>query len=229
MAGASAFAGIAVATQAHAAPQPVNGATVVVEPLKGKVLVKNTRSGKTHQLRGVEKLRLKGSVVDTRRGRVKLTAKGRAVDGLQIARIWGSRFRATQSRNSSLVRLRLVHDLSYQGCSRPGSSRLGGVWGGGGKSDSGGEAEVLWVDARGEFGTSGSAGRFETGFATSDSAEWFTRDRCYSTRYQVQRGEVELDHPESSVSIPTLGAGEGATVTSYPCFPSNRPRCFIRG
>jgi len=207
-----ALTGIAATSQAQATPKPVNGETVVVKRLKGKVLVKHSRNGKTHQLRGAETLKLKSLILDTRRGQVKLTAMGRKGDGLQTARIWGSRFNATQYRNRTVVRLGLIHDIDYSKCDTWGPQ---------------GVAETLWVDARGRFGTSGSAG----GYASSDSAKWFTRDRCYTTRYQVQRGEVKVEDSTSYVEDPLLKRGDGYTAFSEPCRPTVR-RCSqapIRG
>jgi CSLREA domain-containing protein len=156
---------------------PVQGKTVRVAPVAGRVLVRVGKRGKFHLLADGETIPV-GSSVDATRGRVRLTSAD-AAGNLQSADFYGGRFRVTQKPGEVLTTLTLEGNLS--GCRRrvPSRSRASASRSRGGRH--------LWGNGKGRFQTSGN-----NGSATVRGTIWYTADRCSGTFFKVKRGVVAV-------------------------------------
>ncbi len=81
----------------HGIPAPVLGETVVVAPGQGKVLVRRPGARRFRKL-GSAALLPSGTIVDARRGRIRLTTALDEAGKFQTGRFWGSRFQIRQGR-----------------------------------------------------------------------------------------------------------------------------------
>ena len=159
---------------APGAPVPVEGKLFNAAPVTGTVLVRVPGGRAFARLSELESIP-SGSVVDARRGRVRLfTTDGRG--GVQSSDFYGGMFRVTQ-RLGGLVELALAGG-SFKDCSPPKAARRAAA--AVGKS-----VRRLWGSGKGRFRTKG---RFAA--ATVRGTTWLTDDRCDGTLVRVTEGAV---------------------------------------
>jgi hypothetical protein len=152
---------------------PVAGKNVNVEPVSGTVKIKRPRGKRFVTLTAGAKIPV-GSTVDTRRGRVAITAaqgKGKTAtmdffDGL---------FKLTQAKRSKITTLALTERLS---CPKSGKASIA-------KKKK--KKRRLWGDGKGRFRTKGKHSA-----ATVVGTRYLVEDRCTSTLTRVKRGRVKV-------------------------------------
>lgn len=153
---------------------PRFASTVDAGTVSGKVLVRLPRAKRFVTLDG-RQIPV-GSIVDSRRGRVRLTTSNGS-GGFQTGEFYEGIFRLTQPRNGrGMVELALVGSL--RAC-RPARRSVAAA-----KPKS---ARRLWGAASGKFRT---RGRFAT--ATVRGTTWLTNDRCDGTQVRVTEGSVTV-------------------------------------
>jgi sugar lactone lactonase YvrE len=182
---------------------PVLGRAVNVQVLKGEVLVSvppgSARSGtrsRASQVKGRRFVSLKearqipvGSLLDTRRGTVRLTSATNTRGGIQSGDFTSGIFQVLQSRSRrsrGLTELRLKGS-SFGRCAsgRAGSAARAVADAAARRRLSRRTVRRLRSNARGRFRT---RGRYSA--ATVRGTEWTTADRCDGTLTTVKRGEV---------------------------------------
>jgi hypothetical protein len=155
-------------------PAPVAGKSVNVEPVSGKVRIKRPGSSRFVTLTAEAQIPV-GSSIDTRNGRISITAaqgKGRTA----TADFFDGLFKLTQNKGSKpITTLTLTERLS---CPRKGSASAAA------KKK---KKRRLWGDGKGRFRTKG-----EYSSATVRGTRWLTQDRCGSTLTRVVRGRVTV-------------------------------------
>jgi FG-GAP-like repeat len=155
-------------------PPPVAGKSVNVEPVSGKVRIKRPGSERYVTLTAEAQIPV-GSSIDTRRGRVAITAaqgRGRTAS----ADFFDGLFKLTQTKGSKPVTtLALTERLS---CPRKASATAAA------KKK---KKRRLWGDGSGKFRTKGKHSA-----ATVVGTKWLVEDRCKSTLTRVVRGRVSV-------------------------------------
>ena len=168
-------------------PAPVLGETVVVAPGQGKVLVRPPGTRRFRALIGAATLP-SGTVVDARRGRIRLTTALDEAGKFQTGRFWGSRFQIRQGYNAAGMTSLTLRGGDFGRCparagtlatassvarENPTTRRV---------------VRSLWARDRG--------GRFRTygnnSVATARGTAWVTRDRCDGTVTRVREGAVAV-------------------------------------
>ena len=154
-------------------PPPVAGKTVNVEPVSGTVRIKRPGSKRFVTLTAEAQIPV-GSSIDTRRGRIAITAAqggGRTAS----ADFFDGLFKLTQTKGSKPVTtLALTERLS---CPRKAASAAA-------KKK---KKRRLWGDGSGRFRTKGKHSA-----ATVVGTKWLVEDRCRSTLTRVVRGTVRV-------------------------------------
>jgi FG-GAP-like repeat len=155
-------------------PTPVAGKTVNVAPVSGKVLVKRPGTNRYVTLTAGAQIPV-GSSIDTRDGRVKVTA-AQAKGKTASADFFDGLFKLTQTKGSKPVTtLALTEKLTCPG----------------GKSASAAakkkKSRKLWGDGSGSFRTRG-----QYSAATIRGTKWLVQDSCTSTLTRVSRGAVTV-------------------------------------
>src|SRR4051794_630144 len=154
---------------------PLAGKSVNVEPVSGTVKIK--RPGRKRYVKLTAEAHVPvGSSIDTRHGRITITAaqgKGKTAsmdfyDGL---------FKLTQTKGKRpIATLKLIEKLSCKGSAKSASAA---------KKKK--KKRRLWGDGKGKFRTKG---QFSS--ATVRGTKWLVEDRCTSTLTRVKRGRVEV-------------------------------------
>jgi Bacterial Ig-like domain len=157
-------------------PVPVQGRSVVVSVVSGKVRIKG-RNGKFRTLGDDEAIPL-GSTVDATKGRVHLTS---AAGGgkTQGGDFYQGAFVITQTRGAKpITQLALFGKISCATKKKKGK-----------KATTSAKKKVrrLWGDGKGRFRTKGKHGA-----ATVRGTKWLTEDRCNGTFVRVKRGKVAV-------------------------------------
>ena len=178
-------------------PPPVRGVTVNVAPVKGKVLVSLPRSAtraaqRVPGLKGRRFVPLTGarqipvrSLLDTRKGTVRLTSARDLRGTLQSGDFSAGVFQVLQSRRSSargLTELRLK-GASFRSCGRSTRGKRASI----SRRRSRRSVRRLRSNATGRFRT---RGRYSS--ATVRGTVWTTTDRCDGTLTAVRRGRVAV-------------------------------------
>jgi hypothetical protein len=155
---------------------PVNGESVSVAVVKGKVATKCRGETRFTTVRAEDLIDV-GCQVDARAGTVKLTsAKGRA--GSQSANFDSGIFRVSQQSGRDETVLSLTEPLK---CRSSRSLRAGSI-------SAGRSVRRLWGRGKGKFKTKGSKGS-----ATVRGTEWLVEDRCDGTTlFRVKSGVVAV-------------------------------------
>jgi hypothetical protein len=161
------------ASIAVAAPASKPSATVVVSPLSGKLSIKQPGAAGFAALTGTKNVPL-GTIVDARKGRVRLTSAADGSGATQSAKFNGGIFRVGQSKLAAgklLTKLTLTEKLvcSSDTKPRPRTRHLSG-------------------DGKGNFRT---VGKYAT--ATITGTVWDMKDTCTTTTTVVARGTVTVD------------------------------------
>ena len=153
-------------------PTPEFRETVVVEPVRGTVLVCPQRPTRCAPLRAGQTIPM-GSTVDTRKGRVELTSLSSDGGPPQTAQFYDGIFRVTQS--GAYTELTLTEPLA------PCSNRARA------SQSKKPKARKLWGDGKGKFRTKG---RYAA--ATVRGTRWLTQDSCAGTLIRVTQGVVSV-------------------------------------
>jgi hypothetical protein len=152
---------------------PVAGKNVNVKPVSGTVKIKRRGSKRFVTLTAEAKIPV-GSTIDTRSGRIAITAaqgKGRTAS----ADFYAGLFKLTQTKGSKPVAtLALTERLS---CPRGKASAAAKK----------AKKRRLWGDGKGRFRTKGKHSA-----ATVVGTKWLVEDRCKSTLTRVVRGRVSV-------------------------------------
>jgi hypothetical protein len=148
---------------------PVFHKTVVVKPLRGKVLVKRPGSKRFKRLRAGGSLPL-GTSVDVRRGRIALSAASSKHGRARTVRLYSGRFKVTQP--GKITQFALNGPLAGRGKGASAARK---------------KTRRLWGDGKGRFRT---RGRFSS--ATVRGTKWLVQDSCGSTVTKVARGVVTV-------------------------------------
>jgi hypothetical protein len=168
-----------------ALPKPQQGRTANIEPVDGvvRITVKGNAKGKvgaagsTSVLTEARQVPL-STVVDTRKGRVRMTTIANKNGATQQGDFYGGIYTTTQSRSASraITELKLTEGLS---CTSGRGTVRGKVTAARARS------RHLWGNARGRYRT---RGRHST--ATVRGTIWLQKDSCDSTTTVVRRGTV---------------------------------------
>jgi hypothetical protein len=160
---------------APALPGPVAGKSVNVERESGTVKIKRRGSKHFVALTGQAHIPV-GSTIDTRRGRIGITAaqgKGKTAS----ADFYDGLFKLTQTKGKKpLATLALVEKLT--GCKAKGKASAAA------KKK---KTRRLWGDGKGHYRTKGKHSA-----ATVVGTKWLVEDRCTSTLTRVARGKVSV-------------------------------------
>jgi VCBS repeat protein len=157
-------------------PPPVAGKSVNVEPVSGTVKIK--RPGRKHFVTLTDAAHIPvGSSIDTRRGRVTISAaQGKGKIG--SADFYQGLFKLTQTKGKKpLATLTLTEKLT--GCKSANASAA--------VKKKKVRKRRLWGDGHGRFRTKGKHSA-----ATVVGTKWLVEDRCTSTITRVARGKVKV-------------------------------------
>jgi hypothetical protein len=155
-------------------PPPVAGTSVNVEPVSGTVRIKRRGSRRFVALTSEAQIPV-GSTIDTRRGRITITA-AQGAGRTASADFFEGLFKLTQTKGARpLTTLALTERLA---CPRKGSASTAAR-----KK----KKRRLWGDGRGRFRTKGKHSA-----ATVVGTRWLVQDRCRSTLTRVVRGRVKV-------------------------------------
>lgn len=178
LAGAPAMGGGVIASgTAGETPQPVLRRQAVGAGVSGTVLV-TPPGGKRFTL-GADTAIPLGSLVDARRGHLRLTAAD-GNGGTMAGEFWGGVFRVTQSRDVPVrTVLALAQDVGLRSCPARGARAA--------KKRRKPGSRLLWGDGKGNFRTSG-----RHAVATVRGTRWLVRDSCAGTLVKVARGVVDV-------------------------------------
>jgi len=156
-------------------PEPVQGKTVRVGVVSGKIRIKRRGSSSFEELDGIEGLPV-GSTVDATQGRMRLTTATGVAGATQTADFYQGEFQVLQSKNSATTELKLAGD-SLASCrskrARSSAKRK--------------PVRRLFGDGKGSFRTRGRHAA-----ATVRGTKWLTQDTCKGTLVRVSRGTVKV-------------------------------------
>jgi streptogramin lyase len=164
--------------------RPQLGATIVIAPGNGKVLVKEKGAGRFHPLTRADAVPV-GSTVDTRGGTVRL-ASALAGERIQSGTFWGGLFEVRQVRSERGMTDIVLHGGRFGDCARPsGGTAVAATRPRVGASGAR-KVRTLWSrDRGGKFRTHG-----RNSVATVRGTTWLTVDRCDGTLTRVSEGKV---------------------------------------
>ncbi len=152
-------------------PPPATGKTVNVAAERGTVTVK-LPDGRTVPLDDATQI-VTGSVIDTRKGAVRLESRG-AGGKLDSGVFSEGLFKVTQTGGTKpITELALVEPLSCPKAKRANAAAA--------KK----KKRRLWGDAKGNFRTRGRYGS-----AVNTGTKWMVEDRCDRTLFKVERGTI---------------------------------------
>ena len=161
-------------------PAPVQGATIVVSPGRGKVLVRRPGTKRFRALASGARLPV-GSELDARGGRLRLVTA--VTGGLQDGTFWGGRFVVRQRREGTGMTSLVLRGGSFRGCGSASANRRLAT-----ASAKKPPVRRLWSrDRDGRFRTHG-----ENSVATARGTEWLTEETCDGTLTRVVEGAVEV-------------------------------------
>jgi hypothetical protein len=181
-------------------PKPVLGATVVVRAKGELVRIRRPGTSQFVELKGSQSVPV-GSVLDTLKGKVKLTSAVNAAGKGQTAHFAGGVFKVTQASTDPLTTLTLVGKL--KGCGRRGARLQAAAarWKPKGRR--------LWGSGAGEFRTRGRRAA-----ATVTGTRWLVADLCDgSTLTRVKSGTVSV---RDFVRRRTIALGPGEEYLARP-------------
>ena len=163
----------------HLGLEPILGVTIVGGPAQGAVAVRPPGASDFVPLDGAAGIPV-GSLVDARRGAVRIRSARDSRGSIQVGVFGGSMFRVTQRRRDGAYTVLKLAGGNFQAC-RGRSAATGTASASGAR-----RLRRLWGRSRG--------GRFRTrgqyGTATVRGTVWSTADRCDGTLVRVARGKV---------------------------------------
>ena len=152
-------------------PRPNAGKSVVVNRVRGKVLVK-VPGGRFVDLSRITEIP-EGSIIDTRKGVVALVFEPRRGAKTQKAKFWDGVFKVDQRKRT--MELALVEKLAR--CQQQGDASAAARK----------KKRRLWGDGKGRFRTRG-----QYSSATVRGTRWLTQDSCAGTLTKVRKGKVDV-------------------------------------
>jgi hypothetical protein len=152
-------------------PRPNAGKSVVVNRVRGKVLVK-VPGGRFVDLSRITEIP-DGSIIDTRKGVVVLVFEPRRGAKTQKAKFWDGIFKVDQRKR--IMELPLVEKLAK--CGQQGDASAAARK----------KKRRLWGDGKGRFRTRG-----QYSSATVRGTRWLTQDSCAGTLTKVRKGKVDV-------------------------------------
>jgi hypothetical protein len=152
-------------------PRPNAGKSVVVNRVRGKVLVK-VPGGRFVDLSRITEIP-DGSIIDTREGVVVLVFEPRRGAKTQKAKFWDGIFKVDQRKR--IMELSLVEKLAK--CRQQGDASAAAKK----------KKRRLWGDGKGRFRTRG-----QYSSATVRGTKWLTQDSCAGTLTKVRKGKVDV-------------------------------------
>lgn len=164
-------------------PDPVFARSVNAEPVSGTVLVKEPGAATFVLLTEPTQIQV-GSIIDARRGRVRLTTidkNGRK----QSAEFYEGMFKLFQQRKAGGITELVLFGGSFATCPRKAAPARTGTTSRQRKPSS--SVRHLWGSGSGLFRTKG---RYSS--ATIRGTTWLTDDRCNGTLTRVKRGSVTV-------------------------------------
>jgi len=168
-------------------PAPVLGETVVVAPGQGKVLVRRPGARRFRKL-GSAALLPSGTIVDARRGRIRLTTALDVAGKFQTGRFWGSHFQIRQGHGARGMTSLTLRGGDFGRCPARASSLAHASGVARENPTTRRVVRRLWARDRG--------GRFRTygnnSVATARGTAWVTKDRCDGTVTRVREGAVAI-------------------------------------
>jgi hypothetical protein len=183
-------------------PAPVLGDTVVVAPGQGKVLVRRPGARRFRKLAGAALLP-SGTVVDARRGRIRLTTALDKAGTFQTGRFWGARFRVRQSGSGNGMTSLSLRGGSFGRCPARSSALARASVVPRENPTSRRVVRRLWARDRG--------GRFRTygnnSVATARGTAWTTEDRCDGTVTRVREGAVAVRNRRTGRTVLVRAGG----------------------
>jgi hypothetical protein len=163
-------------------PVPEQGVSVVVGATNGAVRIRRPGADGFEPLDEAARVPV-GSVVDARRGRVRLVSAIGSAGAVQSGVFWGTRFRATQSRRGGGMTTLSLRGPELRGCGRH-VAHAGAVAMASRKHRR--RRRTLWgSDNHGRFRTHG-----HDSVATARGTRWLTRETCRWTLTRVREGAV---------------------------------------
>ena len=163
-------------------PLPKQGVSVVVGAAGGEVRIRRPGSEGFEPLDEAARVPV-GSILDARRGRVRLVSAIGAAGAVQSGVFWGTRFRATQSRRGGGMTTLSLRGPELRGCGRH-VAHAGAVAMTSRKHRR--RRRTLWgSDNHGRFRTHG-----HDSVATARGTKWLTRETCRGTLTRVRDGAV---------------------------------------
>jgi hypothetical protein len=176
-------------------PDPVAGKNVNVEPVSGTVRIRRPGSNRFVTLTAEAQIPV-GSTIDTRKGRIAITA-AQGGGTTATADFFDGLFKLTQTKGAKpLTTLALTEKLSC-----PRKARSGAVAAAKKK-----KKRRLWGDGSGRFRTKGKHSA-----ATVVGTRWLVEDRCTSTLTRVVRGRVKVRDFAKKKTV-TVRAGKRYTA-----------------
>jgi hypothetical protein len=180
-----------------ATPKPRTAKTVVVQKVKGNVLVTKRGSTRARSLTKPQAVPV-GSTINAKGGRVKLTSThNRSGSKLQSAVFYDGEFTVSQKSAASPVTDLTLTGGDFSDCAAV--MRRTGVF-----TAARTARRRLWGSGKGRFRTRG-----RNGSATVRGTTWLTEDGCQGTEALVRKGDVQaradqglqydLDQPNESV------------------------------
>jgi hypothetical protein len=183
-------------------PAPVLGETVIVQPGRGTVLVRRPGASRFRRLAGAALLP-SGTVVDARRGRIRLTTALGEVGTFQAGRFWGSRFQIRQSAAGKGMTSLLLRGGDFGRCPARASALAHASVVPRENPTTRRVVRSLWARDRG--------GRFRThgnnSVATARGTAWVTRDRCDGTVTRVREGAVAVRNRRTGRTVLVRAGG----------------------
>jgi len=197
---------------------PVLGRSVWIEPMAGVVTFRRRSMERHVRLRRRIRVPL-GTIVDARRGRVRLTVAVTRSGRRERSVFYGGKFVPLQRpAERSVTTLRLIGgDFGPKACP-PRASRVPAA-------DRRRRIRRLWGDGKGRFRT---RGRYSA--ATVRGTRWLVEDRCQGTLTRVARGEVEVEDftaPDETQAAPAPPPADGSQPAGAPApaaSPERAPR-----
>ncbi len=158
-------------------PTPVVNKSVVIQPLSGKVLVK-LPGKKTFEPVDVTRGIPNGSTVDTKNGKIRLTAIPKAGKPAESALFYDGIFKLKLA--GGITELQLVEELAK--CPKAGKADAGAA------AKKKPKTRKLWGDGSGSFRTRG-----QYSAATVRGTRWLVQDSCGKTLTKVAKGVVSVN------------------------------------
>ena len=156
-------------------PTPVPGKTVVVAPVKGKVLVKKPGTNQFVEVDGTQGIPL-GSTIDTTHGTIQLTSQQTVNGKPQTAIFFDGLFKITQTKKTTDLTL----NQPLATCRKKGRAAAAAA-----KKKP--KTRKLWGSGHGSFRTKG-----QYSAATVRGTKWLVQDSCAGTLTRVTQGVVSV-------------------------------------